>query len=62
MRKKHTPSAPLDQKISWEVEYHYKHQQISIMRTRQPIVEEAWDEDEYEYEQVQPQPLRQQQV
>ena len=31
------------------------------MRTRQPIVEEAWDEDEYEYEQVQPQPLRQQQ-
>lgn len=30
-------------------------------RTRQPIVEEAWDEDEYEYEQVQPQPLRQRQ-
>jgi len=33
------------------------------IRTRQPVVEEAWDEDDYEYEQVQPQPqpLRQQQ-
>lgn len=30
-------------------------------RTRQPVVEEVWNEDEYEYEQVQPQPLQQQQ-
>lgn len=32
------------------------------IRTRQPVVEQAWDEDEYEYETVQPQSqLRQQQ-
>lgn len=31
------------------------------LRNRQPVVEEAWDEDDYEYETVQPQPLQQQQ-